>query len=208
VSRLAVALVVTFAARAIPEWHLLAQAWSRWLRSDVAYPLFVDLVLLAMGLLLTLPHPRRSALTLGRVRPHWRGVLFCCGVPIALTAIIYPQMPQQPFAHAHWTVWAVSPLAQDLVFLGFLYAYLAPAFPGPVHRRVPIDRALVLTACCFALWHVPNLGGGISGGYVAFQVAYTFVGLVVVGLSRQWTGSILYATLTHSIVNAIAVHFG
>ena len=37
-----------------------------------------------------------------------------------------------------------------------------------------------------------------------FQLGYTFIGCVLLGISRQWTGSIVYATVTHTAVNYIA----
>jgi len=131
-------------------------------------------------------------------------VLLVCGAPILLTALVYPNLAERPFAGASWSLWAISPVAQDLVFIGLLYGFLDTAFPGDVLPRIPLRRALVLTALFFALWHVPNLSSGMSAGYVAFQLGYAAVGVIVVGLSRQWTGSILYGTLTHTAINAIA----
>ena len=202
---LAVALVITFAARAIPSWYLLGRFWQDQLGGEATLPYgrFHSLVLLALGGCLALSAPRASGLRIGTLRRHWRGVLLVCGVPIALTALVYPNLSERPFAGADWSMWAISPLAQDLVFMGFLYGQFERVCPGKVHRRLPPNRALLLTALFFALWHVPNLAS-MSVGYVAFQLAYTSTGLIVVGLSRQWTGSILYGTLVHSAVNLIA----
>ncbi len=203
---LALSLVVTLAARAVPAWFVLRAIWRHELggAANIRYEFFHDLVLLCLGLCLALSAPRRSGLTLGRLRGHVCGVLLVCGAPILLTALVYPNLAERPFAGASWSLWAVSPLAQDFVFLGFLYGFLDAAFPGTVHARLPLHRALVLTALFFALWHLPNLGSAMSPGYVAFQLGYTAVGLIVVGLSRQWTGSILYGVLTHTAINAIA----
>jgi membrane protease YdiL (CAAX protease family) len=44
----------------------------------------------------------------------------------------------------------------------------------------------------------------MSPAFLAFQLLYTSAGFVLTGLSRQWTGSLLYATLSHSGVNFIA----
>jgi membrane protease YdiL (CAAX protease family) len=41
-------------------------------------------------------------------------------------------------------------------------------------------------------------------GFVAFQMFYTFLLLLLIGLSRQWTGSILYVTAAHTAINLIA----
>lgn len=202
---LAVALVVTLSARAIPNWNFLARVWKERLGGEdmLSYALFHDLVLLVLGACLALSSPRQSGLRLGALRDHWRGVLLVCGVPILLTAIVYPNLPSRPFAESNWSMWLISPLAQDLVFIGFLYGQLDRVFPSRVCERLPVSTALVLTALFFALWHVPNFEG-MSVGYVTFQLIYTAAGLVVVGLSRQWTGSIAYATITHSAINLIA----
>jgi membrane protease YdiL (CAAX protease family) len=39
---------------------------------------------------------------------------------------------------------------------------------------------------------------------VALQVPVTFLGWILAGLARQWTGSILYGTISHMGVNFIA----
>jgi membrane protease YdiL (CAAX protease family) len=87
--------------------------------------------------------------------------------------------------------------------MGVIYGVLEPHFTRFVHPRVRIRWALPVGAAFFALWHVPNVFA-LSIGYTAFQLTYVFVGFVLTGLSRQWTGSMLYATLTHSAVNWIA----
>jgi membrane protease YdiL (CAAX protease family) len=202
---LVLALVVTLAARAIPTWYVLERIWKHQLGGEarLSYALFHDLVLLTLGLGLALSAPSLSGLRVGAVREHWRGVLFVCSVPILLTAIVYPNLPERPFAERSWSMWAISPLAQDLVFMAFLYGQLERTFPGCVHPRMALSWALILTAMFFALWHVPDFFSDISGGYVAFQLIYTALGFVLVGLSRQWTRSVLYATITHAAVNAI-----
>lgn len=167
--------------------------------------LFGDCLLLVMAAMLCLPTPRECGLGLGAIREHRRGVLLVCGGPIVLAAIVYPLLPERPFAHAGIGMWTISPLAQDLLFSGFVYGYLRRAFPGRLFG-MPIDQALVLSAMCFALWHVPNLGReGMSWGYALFQVLYTGVGALVGGLARQWTGSIWYGLATHVANNAMAV---
>jgi hypothetical protein len=119
---LVLALVVTLAARAIPTWDVLGRIWTHQLGGEVrlSYALFHDLVLLRLGLGLALSAPRLSGLRVGAVREHWWGVLLVCGGPILLTAMVYPNLPERPFAERSWSVWAISPLAQDFVFMAFL----------------------------------------------------------------------------------------
>ena len=160
------------------------------------------LLALAFGLILTMGSWKRSGICLGKIRHHWWKVLLVCGLPVLLTAIIYPRLPERPFAGAPMGMWLISPLAQDLVFLGYLYGRFERSLSGVVHRRLPIRWVLVVVAIYFALYHLPNLLA-MSLGYVVFQLCYTFLGSLLVGLSRQWTGSIIYVTLTHMAVNYI-----
>ena len=88
-------------------------------------------------------------------------------------------------------MWLISPAAQDLVFVGFLYGRFEKLFPTDVHARLPIRWALVITALYFAAWHLPNFGA-MNPWYVLFQLVYVIFGCIVMGLSRQWTGSVIY----------------
>ena len=71
-------------------------------------------------------------------------------------------------------------------------------------RRVTCGFSHQWRKTCGFLAYLPNLLSTMSPGYVAFQLSYVFVGCVLVGLSRQWTGTIIYATLSHMAVNYIA----
>jgi len=205
---LCLALVITFAAHALPEqvWALTATEVIRpqagpW--DPLAAVNYAYLCALAFGLLLTGSSLRRSGLRLGTTRGCLAPTLLVCGGFVLLAAVVYPRLPVRPFRGLPAGMWLISPLAQELVFTGYLYGRLEPLFQSYVHPRVRVRWALVVTGLCFAAWHLHNLGK-LPTPFVAFQLAYTFVGFVVVGLSRQWTGSILYATLTHSAVNWIA----
>jgi membrane protease YdiL (CAAX protease family) len=202
---LAIAFVVTFAAHAIPQWPLLMRVW-RELGGETreSYQVFCDLVMLCLGLILALTAPRRSGLVLGELGRRRRWVLIVAAAPILIAAVVYPNLPERPFGGQAWSMWANSPLAQNLVFAGFLYGQLDAAFPGFVHPRIRLTRAIVLTSMFFALWHVPNLASDMSVQYLLFQLAYTGLGSIVAGLPRQWTGSLIYGVVTHTCVNFIA----
>ena len=205
VETLCLGVLVTLAFYGVPYWiyritwrqlggGLFPPAWMAW---------YYHLLFLAFALVLTAGSWRRSGLRIGAIRTHWRKVLLFCGLPILLTAVVYPLLPTRPFGREHMGIWLISPLAQDLVFPGYLYGRLEPLLPSRLHRRVPIRRALVVTSALFSLWHLPNLLA-IPAGFVAFQLCYTFLGGILVGLTRQWTGSMLYITLSHMAVNFIA----
>lgn len=161
---------------------------------------------LAFGLLLLAAAPRRSGLCLGDIRTAWKGVLLVCAGPVLATAIVYPLLPTRPWGGQSVHMWLTSPLAQQAVFTGYIFGGLDRLFPGRVWQRLPFTRGLLLTAAYFAAYHLPNFLG-LPGGYVAFQLCYTFAGCMIVGLARVWTGSILYGVLTHMAVNAIAYAF-
>lgn len=126
-----------------------------------------------------------------------------CGVGPLLALLVYPNVTSRPFTGELSTMWLVSPPAQQLVFLGFIYGYLRQHFAGYVHRHVPVEVALLISTVLFGLWHVPNFLY-FPTSYVWFQLFYTGILGIVPALSRQWTGSVLYGMLSHMTVNFIA----
>lgn len=200
--------LITLGYVAIPSW-LLRFAWS-FLPDGIQISTInywstwaFSVLQLGIGLLLVLSAPVRSGICIGSIRWHWKKVLLVCGVPVALASIIYPFLPFRPFSDQPVTVWLISPVAQDLVFIGYLYGRFEPVAFSYLHRRVPIRWALVLTAGFFSLHHISGYACW-PAAFVTFQMLYTFLGLLLIGLSRQWTGSIAYAAATHIAVNLIA----
>ncbi len=202
---LLLALVLTIGASTFYRWRFFEQAWVQDIVGLKALPWhwYVSLLFLGLGLLLTLPTRKRSGLGPGSIGLHWKRVLLVCGGAVLATALVYPQLPTRPWANSSITMWLISPLAQSLFFIGYLYGRLEHAFPGYIHPRLPFTRALVLTVTFFAFWHLPN-AFSLPFGYFLFQLFYTSVLQMIPWLSRQWTGSIWYAVLTHSAINFIA----
>jgi hypothetical protein len=163
---------------------------------------FADLVLITMGLVLTVPNPGTSGLRIGRIREHWKGVLVLTAGPVVLTAAVYPNLPERPFAGSDLSIWLTSPLAQDLFFGGVIYRLLRPHFASRVHPCLPFEWALPVGGLFFAGWHLQNLAY-FSHQYVLFQLLYTWAGYTLIGLTRQWTGSLLYITLAHMAGNFV-----
>lgn len=202
---LVLALVLTIALSVVPRWRVFAQAWVRdfaGLRA-LSWEWYASILFSAAALALALTAPRRSGLRVGAIHEHWRGVLLVCGGAVLMTALVYPRLPVRPWGEAAITMWTLSPVAQQVFFFGYLYGRLDVSFPGYVHARVPLARALILSAAYFALWHLPNFFT-LPLGYVIFQVFYTGVLAIIPGLARQWTGSIYYGVLAHAGVNFIA----
>jgi membrane protease YdiL (CAAX protease family) len=166
------------------------------------YSRFADLCLILVGLILTLPAPRESGLRIGRIREHWKGVLLLTAGPVLLCALVYPRLPERPFQGSDLSIWLTSPLAQDLIFGGVIYRLLRPHFSSYIHPRVPMEWVLPVGGLFFAGWHLQNFNS-FPTGYVSFQLAYTWAAFTVVGLTRQWTGSLLYVTLAHMAGNFV-----
>jgi membrane protease YdiL (CAAX protease family) len=201
---LVAAAVVTFAYFWLAEeiarltWPML----SREMHHSIGFANWYGVGELVFGLILTLPTWRTSGFRIGDIRGYWLGVLIVCGSSIGLAAIISP-LTSRPFAGRSLEVWLLSAPAQELVFMGFLYGRFERLYPGFVHPNLRVRWGLVVTAVFFAAWHLHNFGA-FASSFVEFQLAYTFVGCIWVGLARQWTGSILYGVLVHMAVNFIA----
>lgn len=173
-------------------------------QNTIGHDALHDLILLILAILLVTPSLKRSGVCLGDIRPHWQKVALVCITPVILVAIVFPLITPKPFTGYSATMWLRSPLAQALIFIGYLYGRLALVFPSVIHDKLRIHWALVIAALYFAAWHIPNFAGNASASFVIFQLIYTFALFIIVGLSRQWTGSVLYYTLTHASINFIA----
>jgi membrane protease YdiL (CAAX protease family) len=204
---LGVAVVVAgYGVTEFGQAFVIACGMHQLLQDNVRPQTFFNSCQLAYALMLALPTWRRSGICIGDVRRWWPHVLFICGLPVVITALVYPRLDEQPFAKASWSFWVIGPPAEDLIFSGFLYGRLRLSFTGQIHPRVPIHTALFVTAWLFSFWHAPMLAQSV--GYGLFQMLYTFVGGTFVGLIRQWTGSVLYGMMSHMAVNAIACYGG
>jgi membrane protease YdiL (CAAX protease family) len=206
IEEVALALTLTVTFIALHGSRLLQMAWQRYLGMSVifSYNFVVALVILGFALLLALPARRRSGLTLGHRPPSWGWQAALVVLPVVGAVLVYPLLPERPYALASPSMWLISPVAQEIWFLGFIYGRLDAVFSAYVHPSIRLRQALVLTAIFFSLSHLQGVFSTLSAGFITFQLLYTFVGCVVLGLTRQWTGSILYATVTHTAVNYVA----
>lgn len=203
---LALAFTLTATAVLLHGSRLVQVLWQRYLGTSTiwTYPTVVALVFLGFGLMLAAPARQRSGLTLGHRPPSWMALIALVILPIVGVAVVYPALPERPFALASRSMWLISPAAEEVWFLGVMYGRLDAVFPEYLHPLIPIRQALPLTALFFSLLHLQGLFSVLSAGFLIFQLGYTFIGCVLLGTSRQWTGSIVYATVTHTAVNYIA----
>jgi membrane protease YdiL (CAAX protease family) len=203
---LLLALVLVVASHAIPDWGWSLAYQLKWsLPEIIGWENYWQLIFLAFSACLVLHDPVAYGICLGEIRQNWRWVLLMCATPVLLTAIVYPRLPFKPFSGDSASAWLISPLAQDLLFFGYLYQRFEVHFPGAIHDKFPVKKCILVTAAYFALWHLPGLLSGL-GWYLGFQLLYTFAGGCVMGLARQVTNSIIYITIAHMLVNWIAVN--
>lgn len=201
---LVLAAIMTYAAHEIP-WAIYLLTWSTLPDSvrSLGENNYWYILTLLFGLALTLPNRNRSGLRFGSIHLQRERTILVSLIPVLLALLIYPRLPVRPFSDSPAGIWLISPLAQDLVFIGYLYGRFEPLFPKYIGPRFRMRWALPVTALFFSAWHLPNFET-IPSGFVLFQLFYTFAIFSVAGLSRQWTGSIIPFTLAHSAINFIA----
>ena len=203
---LCLALVLVISMHALPAWLGAMAVHFKWQLVDViGRANFEPLILLLFSIILVCHDPAGYGIRLGDgMRHKWPWVLLICVFPIVATAICYPLLPSKPFSGAPLSTWLICPPAEDLLFAGYLYHGFSVHFPGKVSERFPANRCIFFTAAYFSLAHVPNITW--IGPFIWFQLVYTFFGACLVGVIRQWTGSMVYITIVHMAVNCIAVY--
>ena len=199
------ATLLVFSSHALPEWTTALAGhydWSilEWLGRNN----FLALLRLLFSIILIANDPAGYGVKIGQVHQKWRWILLMCATPILFTAIVYPWLPNKPFSGGPRTIWLISPVAQDLLFAGYFYQRFSQHFPGTVYPRIAAKKTILLTAFYFALWHTPGIAYS-TGGYIWFQLLYTFIGACAMGLLRQYCDSLIYIVLVHMAVNWIAV---
>jgi membrane protease YdiL (CAAX protease family) len=181
----------------------LPQSWSQ----SIGAQNYTDVVGLILGLCVALSTPRSSGLGFGHPGRNWKPLLALMIAPVVIAAIVVPRLMERPFAGKEVGAWLISPVCEELLFTGFLYGSLERHFPNSNRSRFRVPEVVILTAVCFSLHHVWNLGSSkMSINYAVFQLGYTFVGGLVHSLIRCWSGSIWYAVIVHMAVNWIGVH--
>jgi membrane protease YdiL (CAAX protease family) len=204
-------LVITVAAATVPDYasgilrRSVSAPQNLWIDSHIGTDNLSNLLLLAFGLLLVLPAPVRAGLAVPRLRGVWPGVAVIVVGCLTLAYLFSARlnMPELRGRDSGYWMWLIGPPAEDLIFAGFLFGKFDELWPRPVARWIPINRAVIISACYFSLWHAQNFLT-TDPAFVRQQMAYTFAGAIVLGLTRQWSGSLLFVTLTHMGANYIA----
>ena len=101
---------------------------------------------------------------------------------------------QWQYIAAFMTIAVLAPVAEELLFRGYLY--------GKLRRTAPIWVAVLITSLTFGAAH---LWGG-SGSLQWAVAADTFVLSIVMSLAREYTGAIWAPVLMHIAKNSIAFY--
>jgi membrane protease YdiL (CAAX protease family) len=209
---LLLALAVTIAFVGAPQWvQMVTSNKAAAIYRDATdrhpgpefFGLYYDVLTLLFGLLLVVGSPQKYGLCIGDIGPNWPRVLLVIAFPLAVATVGCQFIPLPAWVGQNVGIWLISPLAQDLVFGGFVYTTIEQAYPGNLHPRVPLRKTLLISGLFFSLHHVPNFLT-TEAWFVWFQLGFTFAGFLFAGLTRQWTGSLLYVTLAHSAGNFVA----
>lgn len=108
-----------------------------------------------------------------------------------------------PVSEMGIVVWTLTPVAEEMLFRGLLYALLVAFFQPPANASwrdmLPV---IVLGSAWFSLWHVsPQAIQKYGWELIGLQAIMTFgAGMLFNGL-RYWTGSIWWVIIVHAAGN-------
>lgn len=108
-----------------------------------------------------------------------------------------------PFKSMGFATWTITPVEEEILFRGFLYALLLKIFRcSPDSSWREIMPVLLLGSAWFSLWHLfPHAIINYGWGAVLSQVFLTFWGGLFFSVMRHWTGSIWLVIPLHAAGN-------
>lgn len=136
--------------------------------------------------------------------------IICSGVFMALLASVFPginveQAQELPFSQsmlgAQWqyllafvTMVVLAPLAEELLFRGYLY--------GKLRKTAPVWLSVLVASVAFGLAHL-----WVGNGPLQWAVAIdTFVLSLMLCALREYTGAVWAGVLLHAIKNGLAFY--
>lgn len=212
VYKLVLALVVTFGLVALPIYWLHRLIG---LERLVGPPNAHAYMLLLAGIALTCYNPEAFGVTLGRHRRAWW--LYAIGfgflvIYVPLFKLLDPFYQPLP---SFIGMFMIAPLAEELIFRGFLFAVLVDLANRPeagkrYNPRKILTAPVIWNAILFGLWHLGPLYRAAYEGTTAdlwqvpVRVVVTGLGGLYLAALREKTGSILGPTLFHMLFNLVA----
>lgn len=199
VAAIVLTAAMTFHWIPVHWWHHVGHLFGR-----LPEPWPYRLSSLSLAVLLTIWAPRTFGLIWARTWTAHRMVTIVGGGMVAV-AIVGMLFIRVPFYGGSSAIFLCVPLAEELLFRGFLFAVLDDAFPRKwSFGRLRLSIAIVVTAFAFGLWHL----GGLrmpTDGFIMFQVIYATIAGLLLAIMRENTGSIWAPWVVHFVVNTWAV---
>jgi membrane protease YdiL (CAAX protease family) len=121
-------------------------------------------------------------------------------LPILISFVFGRFHPGTP---SWWNIFLV-PVGEEFLFRGWFYTFFDRLFRGKLFTATnPLPLGVWASALAFSLWHLQNLGIE-PWGFVLFQVGYTFLVGIWLGVIRWQTGSLLPVIALHVLLNAVS----
>ncbi len=156
---------------------------------------------LGVAALLVVAAPAAFGVHWGRTGRHLPAVVASAAAVAAVVAAFRAVGGDVPWSG--WEVWLAVPVAEELLFRGFLLTALLWALRHGFDDTVAARVAIGTSALVFGLEHLGNAQVGPT--LLAVQVANAVAFGVLAGWLRLRTDSLVAPVLTHAVMNLVAV---
>jgi len=168
--------------------------------------LAVSLIKFTLAILLCLSSRIASGLQIGDRagwKRHWLAVIFIWVLPVIVVAILFPALGKPDHTYKSMGFWLVTPIAQQLLFSGYIYGQMQFIFGRPAHTGMrALGAAPLVRSFLFALSFWPLLRASEPGPVIT-QMAYAFLYSLWILNIRRWTDSVWPCVLNHLLVNML-----
>lgn len=137
-------------------------------------------------------------------------IVSLCVISVSLIHALFPDafihslVPYEaPFKRMGFVVWTMTPVQEEILFRGFLYALASRLFHFTSTSSFrSVLPAFILGATWFALWHITPYAIMTHGWYaVGTQAIVTFFAGILFNGLRHWTRSIWLVIPVHAAGN-------
>jgi membrane protease YdiL (CAAX protease family) len=156
---------------------------------------------LVLAVLLVAAAPRAFGVQWGRSAGHLGAIAGAAAAVATVVAAFRAVGGDVPWSG--WEIWVAVPLAEELLFRGFLLTALLWALRQGFDDAVAARAAIGVSALVFGLEHLGNLD--VAPALVATQVAAALAFGVLAGWLRVRTDSLVGPVVAHGVMNLVAV---